>query len=128
MSHDKQIGDIEQYAEMAMKGATEATAVVQRLQGVVDRLEKRVEALERYGRQSFVEDRMREIVEDAITNTLPKPTSEIPDSTTEVKTASGTRVRVRAPWFALLLLAVVATVNFVIWKAKELVAAINSLK
>jgi hypothetical protein len=117
--------DIEQYAEMAMKGAIEANDRSLRNERAIDMLDKRVEALEYPERPSQIDARQNDILAE-LERRLASKSSRPPDSTAEVRAADGRRVR--APAWAVIVAMALALAIAAVWRAKDLADIVSAMR
>jgi len=124
--NQKQLDDIERYAQMAFDAAGAATAEVQRLRRELAFLEERLEVLEGSQRQSQVDSFEQRII-DTIEQRMKVPSSDPPaNGTVEVKTHGGERVR--APWGVAIALAFLVFATVAMWQAPEIVKVLTVRK
>lgn len=110
----RQRGDIEQWAEMAVEAAANATAQAQRHRRELDDHEQRLVALEENQRTSRIDADLEQRIVEALER---KAKSEPPDSGLEFKDANGRRIR--GSGWPLVIVAICVVLVVFLWRAPQ---------
>lgn len=123
--------DVEEWARIAVEGASRATSDVSALRRDHEALERRVDEcerglaeLERPSRLAIPSDHSIALVLERLLEQRAK--SEPPDSGVEVKTAKGTRYR--GTGWAVVVVSIAAILLSIIWQLESILGALRAGK
>lgn len=124
---DRTIEDVDDYARLAVRECArlrlDLSSLRERVAELESELEQRLDqARDSLSRQTMPSDERLERLVEAIERRIQERSSPPPDSSAEVKTPGGTRVR--APWWLALVLALVLLLIAAIWRVEELAKAL----